>query len=53
MKPSAKRAGEILILSRNKLKIRMQLLTGHCNLKGHLFKLGLVDSPRWVMQIGT
>jgi hypothetical protein len=21
------------------------LLTGHCHLKGHLFKLGLVDSP--------
>jgi hypothetical protein len=21
------------------------LLSGHCHLKGHLFKLGLVDSP--------
>jgi hypothetical protein len=24
------------------------LLTGHCYLKGHLFKLGLVDSPESV-----
>jgi len=31
----------------------MQLLTGHHHLKGHLFKLGLVDSPRWVMQTVT
>jgi hypothetical protein len=22
------------------------LLTGHCHLKGHLFKLGLVNSPK-------
>jgi len=23
----------------------MGLLTGHCHLKGHVFKLGLIDSP--------
>ena len=27
------------------LKITMGLLTRHCNLKGHLLKLELVDSP--------
>jgi len=39
--PSAKKAGELLNLSINKLKI----LTGHCHLKGHLFKLRLINSP--------
>jgi hypothetical protein len=45
--PSAKRAGELLSLSRNQLRIMMGLglLTGHYYLKGHLFKVGLVDSP--------
>jgi len=23
-----------------------ELLTGHCHLKGHIFKLGLVNSPK-------
>jgi hypothetical protein len=27
------------------LKIMMGLLTGHCHLKGHLFKLGPVNGP--------
>jgi hypothetical protein len=45
-KPSAKKAGELLDLSRNKLRIMTGLLTGHCHLKGHLFKLGLVNSPK-------
>jgi hypothetical protein len=44
-RPSAKRAGELLSLSRNQLRILTGLFTGHCHLKGHLFKLGLVDSP--------
>jgi hypothetical protein len=44
-KPSARKAGELLNLSRNKLRIMTGLLTGHCHLKGHLFKLGLVNSP--------
>jgi hypothetical protein len=34
------------LLSRNKLRIILGLLTGHCHLKGHLFKLGLVNSPK-------
>jgi hypothetical protein len=38
-------AGELLNLSRNQLRIMTGLLTGHCHLKGHLFKLGLVNSP--------
>jgi hypothetical protein len=42
---SATRAGELLNMSRNQLSIIMGLLTGHCHLKGHLFKVGLVDSP--------
>jgi hypothetical protein len=45
-RPSAKRAGELLSLSRNQLRILTGLLTGHCHLKGHLFKLGLVNSPK-------
>jgi hypothetical protein len=43
--PSATKVGELLSLSRNQLRIMTGLLTGHCNLKGHLFKLGLVNSP--------
>jgi hypothetical protein len=45
-RPSAKRAGELLSLSRNQLRILTGLFTRHCHLKGHLFKLGLVDSPQ-------
>jgi hypothetical protein len=46
-KPSAKKkkAGELLNLSRNQLRIMTGLLTGHCQLKGYLFKLQLVKSP--------
>jgi hypothetical protein len=43
--PSAKRASELLKLDRNQLRWVVGLLTGHCHLKGHLFKLGLSDSP--------
>jgi len=43
--PSAKRGGKLLNLSRNQLRIMMELLIGHSYLKGHVFKLGLVDSP--------
>ena len=35
--PSAKRAGELLNLSRKQLRILTGPLTGHCCLKGHLF----------------
>jgi hypothetical protein len=44
-KPFARKAGQLLNLSRNQLRIMTGLLTGHCHLKGHLFKLGLVNSP--------
>jgi hypothetical protein len=37
-KPSARKAGELLNLSRNQLRIMTGLLIGHCHLKGHLFK---------------
>jgi hypothetical protein len=43
--PSANKARELLNLSRNQLRIMKGLLTGHSHLKGHLFKLGLVNSP--------
>jgi hypothetical protein len=43
-KPSARKAGELLNLSRDQLRMT-GLLTGHCHLKGHLFKLGQVNSP--------
>jgi hypothetical protein len=39
------KAGELLNLSRNQLRVMTGLLTGHCHLKGHLFKLGLINSP--------
>jgi hypothetical protein len=31
---------------RNQLCIMMELLTGHCHLKGHLFKMSLENSPK-------
>jgi hypothetical protein len=43
-RPSVKRAGELLNLSRNQLRIMTVLLTGHCHVKGHLFNLQLVDN---------
>ena len=36
---------KLLNFNRNQLSILTGLFTGHCHLKGHLFKLGLVDSP--------
>jgi len=44
-KPFVKKAGELLSMSRNQLRIMTGLLTGHCHLKVHLFKIGLVCSP--------
>jgi len=44
IKPSSKQAGELCNLSRKQPKNGM--LTGHFHLKGHLFKLGLVDGPQ-------
>jgi hypothetical protein len=45
-KPSAKKAGELLSLNRNQLRIMTGLLTGHCHLKGQLFQMGLLNSPK-------
>jgi hypothetical protein len=36
----------LLIMSRNQLRIMTGLLTGHCRLKGHLFKLELINSAK-------
>jgi hypothetical protein len=43
--PSARRTKELLSLNRNQLQWVGGLLTGDCHLKGHLFKMGLTDSP--------
>jgi hypothetical protein len=43
--PSAKRVKELLKLNRKHLRCVVGLLTGHCHLKGRLFKLGLSDCP--------
>jgi hypothetical protein len=43
--PSAKRTKDLLKLNRDQLRWVAGLLTGHCHLKGHLFKMGLTDDP--------
>jgi hypothetical protein len=43
--PSARRTKDLLELNRDQLSWVVGLLTGHCLLKGHLFKLGLTDDP--------
>jgi hypothetical protein len=43
--PSAKRSKDLLKLNRDQLRWIVGLFTGHCHLKGHLFKLGLIDDP--------
>jgi hypothetical protein len=35
----------LLKLNRDQLRRVVELLTGHCHLKGHLLKLGLTDDP--------
>jgi hypothetical protein len=45
-RPSAKRRKELLSLNRDQLRWVVGLLIGQCHLKGQLFKLGLVNSPR-------
>jgi hypothetical protein len=42
--PSAKRTRDLLKLNRDQLRWVVGLFTGHCHLKGHLFKLGLADN---------
>jgi hypothetical protein len=41
-RPSAKRGGHLLNLSRNQRKIMAELQTGHSYLKGHQLKMGLI-----------
>jgi hypothetical protein len=43
--PSAKRTRDLLKLNRDQLRWIVGLYTGHCHLKGHLFKLGLMNDP--------
>jgi hypothetical protein len=43
--PSARKTKGLLKLNRDQLKWVVGLLTGHCHLKGHLFKSGLTDDP--------
>jgi len=43
--PSPKKAGELLTLSRNQLRIMTGLLTEQHHLQEHPFQLGLVESP--------
>jgi hypothetical protein len=43
--PSARRTKDLLKLNRDQLRWMVGLFTGHCHLKGHLFKLGLTDDP--------
>jgi hypothetical protein len=43
--PSARRTKELLNFNRDQLRWVVGLFTGHCHLKGHIFKLGLTDDP--------
>jgi hypothetical protein len=45
--PSARRTKDLLKLNTDQLRWVVGLLTGHCHLKGHLFKLGLTDDPTY------
>jgi hypothetical protein len=40
-----RRTKDLLKLLRDQLRWTVGLFTGHCHLKGHLFKLGLTDDP--------
>jgi hypothetical protein len=50
--PSAKKISELLNLSRDLLGWVVGLLTGHCHLKGHLLKLGVLNNPscEWCLE---
>jgi hypothetical protein len=43
--PSARRTKNLLKLNRDQLRWVVVLLTGHCHLKVHIFKLGLTGDP--------
>jgi hypothetical protein len=42
---SGRRTKDLLQLNRDQLRWIEGLFTGHCHLKGHLFKLRLTDGP--------
>jgi hypothetical protein len=44
--PSVKRSKDLLKLNRDQLRWIVGLLTGHCYLKGHLFKVELIPYAR-------
>jgi hypothetical protein len=44
-RPSARRTKDLLKLNRDQLRWIVGLFTGHCHLKEHLFKLGLMNDP--------
>jgi hypothetical protein len=44
-RPSARKVKDLLKLNRDRLRWMVGLFTGHCHLKGHLFKLGLTYDP--------
>jgi hypothetical protein len=57
--PSAKRTRDLLKLNRDQLRWIVGLYTGHCHLKGHLIKMGLMNDPicevprsRWISHTG-
>jgi hypothetical protein len=43
--PSARRTKDLLKLNKDQLRWIVGLFTGHCHLRGHLFKLRLTDDP--------
>jgi hypothetical protein len=43
--PYARRTKDLLKLNRDQLRWEVGLITGHCHLKEHLFKLGFTDDP--------
>jgi hypothetical protein len=43
--PSARRTKDLLRRNRDQLRWVVGILTGHCHLKGHLCKLGLISDP--------
>jgi hypothetical protein len=43
--PSARRTKDLLKLNRDQFRWLVGLFTGHCHLKGHLFKLGFTYDP--------
>jgi hypothetical protein len=43
--PISRRTKNLLKLNRDQLRWVVGLFTGHCHLKGHIFKLGLTEDP--------